>query len=124
MAVSVQYFIRSGIGGSVLINGSTTPPTAIQASQVYMQKALIIMSADTDVQALFTHNWGLDASAPTYLEPEVFIVAQLTGATVTFMPAFTFDLTSTNVIKVNKLSQASTNGTYICYIRKPHSTGQ
>jgi len=122
MAVSVQYFIRGANG--LLINGSTTPPTNIQAQSTQKQTALVIMSADTDLQALFTHNWGLDASAPTYLEPEIMVAAQLCGASTTFMPAFTFDLTNTNVVKINKLSQASTNGTYIVTLRRPQSAGQ
>jgi hypothetical protein len=123
MAVSVQYYCRGASG--VLINGSTTPPTAVQASQLQKQTALIIMTADADLQALFTHNWGLDASAPTYLEPEILgPTAQLVGANTTMMPAFTFDLTNTNVVKVNKLSQVGTNGTYIVTLRRPWSGSQ
>jgi hypothetical protein len=52
MAVSVLYYIR---GGGVQINGSATPPTAIQASQVLLQRAVVSM-ADSDTQALFTHS--------------------------------------------------------------------
>ena len=40
MAVSVTYYIRGGAGGNnngVVINGSTTAPTATQAQQVLKQ---------------------------------------------------------------------------------------
>ena len=119
--VSVLYFIR---GGGVLINGSATPPTAIQASQVMKQSAEIIMG-DSDVQALFTHNWGLDASAPTYFEPEISeVTGVILNAGGTYLTGFTFDRTNTNVVKINKLNFAGTGGTWVVSLRKPHSTGQ
>jgi len=121
MAVSVLYSIR---GGGYVINAATTPPTAAQAQLVYMQKAFVQFGADTDVQAFFTHNWGLDISAPGFYDPEAFIVAITMGANGTFMPAFTFDFANTNVTKINKLSQAVTNGNYLVTLRRPHSMGQ
>ena len=120
-AVSVLYFIR---GGPVIINGSATPPTAIQASQVQKQTAQVIFTADSDVQALFTHNWGLDASAPTYFEPEILYWEQLTNAGGTYVAGLTFDVTNTNVVKVNKLNFLGTGGTFIVTLRRPQSIGQ
>jgi len=122
MSVTVNYFIR---GGVVIINGSTTPPTAQQASQVMKQTAQVIM-LDTDIQALFTHNWGLDASAPTYFEPEIWCAgaqgpAQPGG---TWLPNFSFDLTNTNVAKINKISFLGSGGTFMFTIRRPQSIGQ
>ncbi len=122
-AVAVTYFLRNGNG--LLINGAATPPTAIQASGVYVQKALISF-ADTDTQALFTHNWGLDVSAPTYFDPEILGIVQVGPAQAgqTWMPCFTFDLTNTNVVKINKLNFLGTGGTYLFGLRRPHSVGQ
>jgi hypothetical protein len=122
MAVSVNYFIR---GGNVLINGSSTPPTAIQASQVQKQVAQVVM-ADSDTQALFTHNWGLDASAPTYFEPEIFASGNQGPAQAggTWLPNFSFDLTNTNAIKINKLNFLGTGGTFMFTVRRPQSVGQ
>ena len=120
-AVSVLYSIR---GGVVLINASATPPTAIQASQVQKQTAQVIMG-DADVQALFTHNWGLDASAPTYFEPEISEVTGLIlNAGGTYLTGFTFDRTNTNVVKINKLNFAGTGGTWVISLRRPQSIGQ
>jgi len=116
MAVTVSYFIR---GGGVLINGSVTPPTKTQAQAVYVQKAQINF-ADSDTQALFTHNWGLDASAPTYFDPEILGPAVVGPAQTgqTWLPAFTFDFSNTNVLIVNKLNATGTGGTYIFGIRR------
>ncbi len=121
MAVSVLYYIR---GAGVLINGSATPPTATQASQVVLQKAAVSF-ADTDTQALFTHNWGLDVSSPTYFDPEVLGIAILGPAqpAQSYLPAFTFDFSNTNVLKINKLSFLGTGGTYLLSIRKGFGGG-
>lgn len=122
MSVSVNYYVR---GGQTAINGSATPPTAAQAFQVQMQKA-VINFADSDVQALFTHNWGLDISSPTYFDPEAWIEGYGSPAQVaaTYMPLFTFDFANTNVVKINKLNFLGTGGTYLATLRRPHSLGQ
>lgn len=117
MAVTVTYFVR---GGPVTINGSTTNPTQTQASQVQKQSAVIVFGVTADAQALFTHNFGLDASAPTYREPEVMI--DLISVT-TYFPLLTLDRTNTNVLAINK---PATDGptTIVVTIRRPHSVGQ
>jgi hypothetical protein len=119
MAVTVTYFARSGVpGGPVLINGSTTNPTAIQASQLPILKVLVTFAADTDVQALITHNWGLDKSSVTYFDPEVFLMGgQNLGANSSLQPNFSMDWTNTNVLKVNKFSFVGTNGSYLFCLR-------
>ena len=122
MSVTVNYFVR---GGVTTINGSTTPPTAQQAAQVMKQAAQVIM-LDTDTQALFTHNWGLDASAPTYWEPEI-LGPQAQGPSQvagTWVPNFSYDLTNTNVVKINKVSFLGSGGTFFFTLRRPQSTGQ
>lgn len=120
-AVSVLYFAR-GAGGLTIL-GSATGPTAIQAQQCFTQTVQVNMS-DTDVQALFTHSWGLDASAPGYFLPEIFYYAQMMTANGTWATALTFDVTNTNVIKINKPNFAQSGGTWIVTARRPHSTGQ
>ena len=127
-AVSTFYFARSGIpGGGVLINGSATPPTAQQASQCPMMKVQIIWNI-ADTQATITHNWGLDASAVTYFDPEIIAECQNGSGTAsgTWLPMLTFDRTNTNVILVNKLAGAAAvgnAGTFLITLRRPHSTG-
>ncbi len=118
--VAVAYYIQ---GAGVLINGSATAPTAQQAQQVVMQKAVISM-ADTDTQALFTHNWGLATSDPTYFNPEIFYYAQLTNSGGTSLTGLTFDVTNTNVVKVNKVNFLGTGGSFVVTLRRPHSIGQ
>jgi len=123
MSVTVNYFIRGGAG--VTINGSATPPTAQQAAQVFKQAAQVIM-LDTDTQALFTHNWGLGSSGPGYWDPEILGPqaqgpSQIAG---TWLPNFSFDLTNTNVLKINKVSFLGSGGTFFFTLRRPHSGGQ
>lgn len=121
-AVTVTYYARSGIpGGNVLINGSTTVPTSIQASNLPLLRALVQFGADTDVQALITHNWGLDASAVTYFDPEVLLggCVNSLGVNTSLQPNFSFDFTNTNVVKVNKASFVGTNCNYLFILRRP-----
>lgn len=100
MAVSVLYYAR---GGGVTIEGSATGPTSTQANFVPCIKAQVVFGVTADVQALITHNWGLDASAPGYFDPEVSIYQISDG---TYSPSLTVDVSNTNVVKINK---ASTN---------------
>jgi hypothetical protein len=116
-AVSVTYDIR---GGMVSILNSTTGPTAAQASEVQKQSAVIVFGVTADAQALFTHNWGLDASAPGYLEPEILWDPI---STTTYYPLITFDRTNTNVLKVNKPATDAPT-TINVTIRRPHTIGQ
>ena len=118
-AVSVTYYVRNG--GGVTINGSTTAPTAQQASQVMKQSAVVVFGVTADAQALFTHNWGLDASAPGYGEPEVMYLEP--QSTTTYHPLLTFDRTNTNVFKINKPGTDAPT-TVLITIRRPHSMGQ
>lgn len=118
MAVTVTYFTR---GGGVTINGSTTPITAQQANQVMKQSAIVVFGVTGDVLALFTHNWGEDGSAPTYVEPEV-LYEFLSTALTTFSPLITFDRTNTNVLQINKPSTGDACSLRVT-IRRPHSVG-
>ncbi len=118
MGVTVTYNIRNGNG--VVINSSTTAPTASQAQQCLKQSAVVVFGVTADVQARFTHNWGLDISAPGAFEPEVFI-QQLSDTTA--FPSLTIDWANTNAITINK---AATNApvTIVVTLRKPGSPGQ
>jgi hypothetical protein len=118
-AVSVTYSARGGNGAIVF--QSTTAPTAIQAQQMYKQAALIVFGVTADVQALFTHNMGLDVSAPAFFEPEVLGVCPI--STTTYHPLFTFDWTNTNVLKINKVATDAPT-TIVVSIRRPHTVGQ
>ena len=104
--IPTLYFARSGIpGGTVLLNGSATPPTSIQASQIPVLKVQMQMTAGV-IQGTITHNWGLDKSSPTYFDPELWYVVQnfSDAGGGSYVPLLTFDLTNTNVILVNKLA--------------------
>jgi hypothetical protein len=121
-AITTTYYVR---GGTTLINGSTTAPTAAQASQVQKQAAVIIFSVVGDAQATFTHNWGLDASAPTYREPEI-LYDFISTAVATYEPLITFDRSNTNAVLVNKSSVYNPGDacTIVVTLRRPHSSGQ
>jgi len=121
--IPTLYFARSGVpGGLVLLNGSATPPTAIQAQQIPVLKVQMVMT-DGVIQGTITHNWGLDKSSPTYFDPELWYVVQNTtdGAPgATWLPLLTFDLTNTNVVLVNKIVGAAatpTGATYLITLR-------
>lgn len=117
MAVSVTYFTR---GGNVVINGSTTAPTATQAQQVLTQKAVVVFGVTADAQARFTHNWGLDLSAPGFYDPQITFY-QLSDTTA--CPSLTFDVANTNVVTINK-SASNAPVTIVVTLRKPGSPGQ
>jgi hypothetical protein len=118
MAVTVTYYAR---GGNTLINGSTTAPTAAQASQVMKQSAVIVFGVAGDVaNALFTHNWGLDASAPTYGEPEIFMEPL---SSTSSWPMISFWRANTNVLQVMRPT-SDTATTIRVTLRLPHSSGQ
>jgi hypothetical protein len=104
----------------VAINGSTTPPTAAQAAQVQKQSAIVVFGVVADIQALFTHNWGLDASAPGYQEPEVLVEPISSG---TSWPLLTFWRANSNMLSINRVvGDAAT--TVMVTLRRPHSAGQ
>lgn len=101
---------------------TTTNPTATQASQVNLQTAIVSMG-DTETFALFTHNWGLPASFPTFLFPLIFYRQSDLGIGVqTFAAALTFNIvSSTNVITINKISSIGSGGSFIVTLMRPVS---
>ncbi len=117
MAVTVTYYSR---GANIAINGSTTAPTTAQGSQLVKQSAVIVFGTVDDTTALFTHNMGLDASAPTFFEPEVLFEPISTGTTS--FPLITFWRANTNVLVVGKRA-GDKETTIMVTVRRPHSLG-
>jgi len=116
MAVNVLYYAR---GGGVTIEGSATGPTATQAQFCPCIKAKVVFGVQADVQALITHSWGLDASAPGYYDPEIqwYQISDNTS----YAPSITFDVSNTNVVAVNK--NATNEGITIIVILRRGSVG-
>jgi hypothetical protein len=104
---------------------TTTAPTAAQASQMN-ELAAQVFFADTDTQAVITHNMGLPNSFPTWLWPQVFFNKSLGGGSdSSFATNFTFGLTNTNSVTMNKIGIGTgQGGTYNVYIRKHWSASQ
>jgi hypothetical protein len=119
MAVTIAYYVR-GVG--VAINGSATPPTQTQAQQVYKQSAIVVFGVTGDIAVTFTHNWGLDVSANTFIEPEI-LYDFLSTALTTFTPLLTFDRSNTNAVYVNKPATGDACTVRVT-LRRPHSVGQ
>ena len=118
-AVTTGYYVRGG--GGVTIMGSPTPATAAQASQVQRQTAVITFGLLGDSAATFTHNWGLDVSAPVYRDPEILWDLVSTGLT-TYTPLIAFDRSNTNSVIVTKTGGDAC--VVVVTLRRPHSTGQ
>ena len=117
MAITTSYWVR---GAGFVIRGSATPATAAQAQNVTMQKAIITFGVIGDAQATFTHNWGLDISAPEFKDPEV-LWELLSGTLTTTMGLLTFDHSNTNAVLVN---HAGDGCVIVVTLRRPHSLGQ
>lgn len=126
MAVTVLYSVSEGPQAGLPIFSSATPPTAIQAA-VVQEIVAEVNWALADTQALITHNFGFSASAAgNFFRPQtigpVWINGPLGGGTNA--PFVSFDFTNTNVLKVNKLGVAGTEGTFVLYLRRPWSASK
>ena len=123
MAVSVFYNVPAApVGGLPIIN-SSTPPTAAQAALI-QEIVVEVNMALADTQALVTHNFQFNASdAGNFFRPQVIGPNWINGPVGggSNVPFVSFDWTNTNVLKVNKLGVAGTEGTFILYLRRPHS---
>lgn len=106
-------------GGST--GQSTTAPTAVQASQVTMMTAAVAIG-DAETFALFTHNWGLSASFPSFLFPVIqYRQSDFGTGPSTQLGNLTFNISNTNVITINKLAGVGNGGTFIVTLMRPHS---
>jgi hypothetical protein len=116
-AITTTYYNR---GAGRAIRGSTTPCTGAQASALEVQKAVIAWGAATDTAATFTHNWGLDASAPDYADPDASYVLLVDH---TYMPSLVFTFLNVNAVLVTK---AVTTGpcTVLITLRRNSTEGQ
>lgn len=106
--------------------GTNTAPTAVQASQLQEQTAQVFF-ADADTQAVPIHNWGSlpgASSWASFLHPQIIFYAAQNTSSTSFETGFTFGLSNTNSITINKLSViAGSGGTYNLIMRRPHSIG-
>lgn len=107
----------SGLHGG--FTGGTTAPTQAQSATVNAVVAQVSM-ADTDTTATVTHNFGLTAAQAAALQPYITHYIQSLGSNTT-APVFTFALTNTNVITVNKVSNTGTGGTLVVIVRRPQT---
>jgi hypothetical protein len=85
------------------------------------QSAVVTFGIVDDIQALFTHNWGLDISAAESFEPEV-LVEPISFATTNW-PLLTFWRSGTNVLSINRRA-GDLATTVTITLRRPHSIGQ
>jgi hypothetical protein len=116
--MNTLYSVR---GAGVTILASTTPPTATQAAAVQRISALVNL-LDADTGASITHNWGLDASAPSYYQPTIKWYVLMQGSIGgSFIPMITFDVTNTNVVKVYKAGTVGSGCSIIVTIRRGDS---
>lgn len=116
----IGYTVTYAFAGAA--SGTTTAPTATQAAGLPAIVAQLAMG-DTETTANITHNWGLGASAPSFFFPEVSYIAQANSGAQTQVPCLTFSWINTNVLVVNKLNALLSGGTFIIYMRRPHSIG-
>ncbi len=105
--------------------GTTTAPTAAQASQLTAQVAQVFM-ADTDTEAIVVHNWGgaLGPSFASFGWPFTNLVKILGAGTVaaggSLATNFTFGLTNSNQVYIEKAVGAP-GGTFLFYMFLPSS---
>lgn len=116
----IGFTVTYGFAGAA--SGTTTAPTAGQSSTLPAITCQLAMG-DTETQAFITHNWGLPASAPSFFFPEINYLVQVNSGAQTQVPCLTFSWLNTNVLVVNKLNALLSGGTFVVYLRKPHSIG-
>jgi len=120
-----ESFQHSGSFGGGFTGGSSTAPTAAQASQVNAMSALVGFT-DTDTTWTFTHNWGLSAAQAAALLPQVIINpvsgAQAVGTAVA--PIIQVNVTSnTNVVTFTKQQATGSGMTVSIWLRRAHTIG-
>ena len=85
------------------------------------QNAAVAMG-DTETFALFTHNWGLPASFPSFLFPFIsYRQGDIGVGPSTQLGNLTFNISNTNVITINKLAGVGSGGTFIVTLMRPSS---
>lgn len=130
---AVQYNFNGGNGGPGFPNfGTATPPTAQQASQMAEQIA-IVSFADADVTGTIVHNWGAwfqqnvpqsyannSTSFATLLLPKITVVClNGTASAPSFATNFTFGLTNSNQVTMNKIGNGTgSGGSFAVYLQR------
>ncbi len=126
--LNIARFMASELGTTITYcwpggptGNTTTAPTAAAASMVTEQTVKVAMG-DTETSAVIVHNWGLPASAPSFLFPLVAYYQDTIGVgPSTDLATLTFDLTNTNQVTITKLNGVGTGGTFRVFLARPHS---
>ena len=85
------------------------------------QTGLVAMG-DAETFALFTHNWGLPASFPTFLFPIItYRQSDIGTGPSTQLGNLTFNISNTNVVTINKLAGVGSGGTFVVTLLRPFS---
>jgi hypothetical protein len=102
--------------------GGTTPPSALQASQVNRVNALISFT-DTDTTINFTHNWGLSAAGAAAMHPDLIVNDVALGSSNTTPSGITWSVANTNTVVGTKANTAGSGRTISITARKPAKPG-
>lgn len=131
MVLALWALAGAGIAGTVTVTykwpvSSTTAPTGAQAAKTMVVVAEVNW-ADSDTTSLVTHNFGLGTVVtnqfPTtgqYM-PEV-ILTPVSASTAPFSSQ-TIAWTNSVAITIGKGSIVGSGGTFVIYMRLPHSIG-
>jgi hypothetical protein len=102
--------------------GGTTPPTAIQSSNVNRVNALVSFT-DTDTTITFTHNMGLTAAGAAAQEPDLVVWDTALGSSTTTPSGITWNVANTNVVVGTKANTAGSGRTISITARRPATPG-
>lgn len=126
MAVTVTYssFAADNPAPQVgpAFTGGTTPPTAIQASNVNRVDATISFT-DADTTINFTHNIGLSAAGAAAMHPDLIVYDVALGSSSTVPSGITWSVANTNVVVGTKANTAGSGRTICITARKPGKPG-
>lgn len=117
MAVTVTYECP------LSVQTTTTGPTAAQAAATQEVSATIVASADGDVAATVTHNWGLSTASLALGHPWVILEPLLSQA-LTALSSWIVATKTLNVITLTKLASTGSGnaGAQLrVHILKPNS---
>lgn len=117
MAVTVTYECP------LSVQATTVGPTAAQAAATQEVSATIVATADADVAATVTHNWGLSVAALALGHPWVVLEPILSQA-LAVLSSWTIATKTLNVVTLTKLATAGSGNAAAqlrVHIIKPHS---
>jgi hypothetical protein len=102
--------------------GGTTPPTAIQSSNVNRVNALAAFT-DSDTTITFTHNMGITAAGAAAQEPDLIVYDTALGSSTTTPSGITWNVANTNVVVGTKANTAGSGRTISITARRPATPG-